>query len=72
MFISKKKLEELLVREREKVYEEESKARTMECFYRDMEGLEKRLNERIDRLADKVIPQEERENRCPFAPVHRV
>lgn len=72
MFITKKKLEELLMREREKVYEEQRKDRAMECFYRDMADLEKRLSERIERLAERVIPKEERENRCPFEPMHRV
>ena len=72
MFISKKKLEELLMREREKVYEEQRRERFTENVYREMAEMEKRLAERFERLADRVIPKEERENRCPFEPVNRV
>lgn len=72
MFISKKKLEELLMCEREKVYEEQRRERFTECVYREMAEMEKRLSERFERLADRVIPKEERENRCPFEPVNRV
>lgn len=72
MFISKKKLEELLTREREKVFEEQRRERFTENVYREMAEMEKRLAERFERLADRVIPKEERENRCPFEPVNRV
>lgn len=72
MFISKKKLEELLMREREKVYEEQRRERFTENVYREMAEMEKRLAERFERLGDRVIPKEERENRCPFEPVNRV
>lgn len=75
MFITKKKLEELLTAERKRCFEKHRQDRAVDNFYRDIADMEKRLTERIERierLAERVIPKEEREKRCPFEPTHRV
>jgi len=65
MFITKRKMEELLALEREKVCENFRREREMSGLYRDMGDLERRLDARIDCLLDRLAKKEQEEKKCP-------
>ena len=82
MFITKKKLERLLAQEREKMMHEHHKEdvirdtrmemeRMERNLWERMNDLERRLDQRIDKLAELTLP-EEKKHTCPLCPPVRI
>lgn len=68
MFITRKKLEQMLAEEREKTYEKQAMQNRHEHMERDLYErigrVEETLHRRIDNLEKKVLPKEEKAKKC--------